>query len=137
MTQPNPSAAQPRRTVKQILLSYFYWTYSRGSFHYDVMVTLILLFIFVTPFLWSYADKPTAIAGPPHPIQVIGDGGHGLIVTVGAEDVTVPAGSSDKAVKQILRKAIEPVTGDAVFVDSWKTVTDAHGNVSWQVWAHR
>ena len=35
--------------MKQILKSYFYWTYGRGSFHYDVMVTLILAFIFITP----------------------------------------------------------------------------------------
>ena len=48
---------QPRRTARQVLLSYFYWTYSRGSFHYDVMVTLILAFIFVTPWLWNYAES--------------------------------------------------------------------------------
>ena len=35
-----------RRGFKEILMSYFYWTYPRGGFHYDVMVTLILLFIF-------------------------------------------------------------------------------------------
>jgi len=43
------SAVQPRRPFTKILRSYFYWTYPRGSFHYDVLVTLILLFIFVTP----------------------------------------------------------------------------------------
>ena len=50
---------QPKRGFKQILNSYFYWTYPRGSFHYDVMVTLILLFIFVTPHLWDYGAKPS------------------------------------------------------------------------------
>jgi hypothetical protein len=133
------SGPLPRRTIRQILLSYFYWTYSRGSFHYDVMVTLILLIIFVTPQIpgWSYGDKPTSLIGPTHPIQVIGNDGHGLIVTVRASDVTIPAGASDKVVKQILRKAIEPVTGDAVFVEHWETVTDAEGNLAWRVWAHR
>jgi hypothetical protein len=74
------SGPLPRRTIRQILLSYFYWTYSRGSFHYDVMVTLILLIIFVTPQIpgWSYGDKPTSLIGPTHPIQVIGNDGHGL-----------------------------------------------------------
>ncbi|HEY1160940.1 MAG TPA: hypothetical protein VGE83_09935 [Terracidiphilus sp.] len=132
----NPSAAPPQpRTLKQILLSYFYWTYSRGSFHYDIMVTLILLFIFVTPWLWNYGDKPS-FNGPQHPMQVVGNDGHGLIVTVQASDVTIPAGASERAVKQILRKAIEPVTGDDVFVDNWETVTDAEGNKAWKVWAH-
>jgi hypothetical protein len=137
----NPSAAppQPRRTVKQVLLSYFYWTYPRGSFHYDILVTLILLFIFLTPQIpgWSYGDKPASIAGPLHPIQVTANDGHGLIVTVQASDVTIPNGASDKQVKKALRKAIEPVTGDAVFVEHWETVTDAQGNVAWKVWAHR
>jgi translation initiation factor IF-1 len=135
----NPAVPVPnqRRTLKQLFLSYFYWTYPRGSFHYDIMVTMILLFIFVTPFLWSYGDKPSPIAGPLHPIQVVANDGHGLIVTVQADDANVPAGASEKVVKQALRKAIEPVTGDTVFVERWETVTDAQGNVAWRVWAHR
>jgi hypothetical protein len=141
MESPNPIEVQtkPRRTIKQVLLSYFYWTYPRGCFHYDVMVTLILLFIFVTPHIpgWSYGDKPPSVAGPLHPIQVVGNDGHGLIITVLASDADVPAGGSEKDVKQALRKAIEPVTGDAVFVTQWETVTDAEGNLAWRVWAHR
>ena len=134
-------AAQPRRTVKQILLSYFYWTYSRGTFHYDVMVTLILLFIFVTPHIpgWSYADKPSPIGGPLHPIEVIGNDGQGVIVTVRASDVNLDlhTAAPDAVVKKALRKAIEPVTGDDVFVVHWETATDAQGTPVWKVWAHR
>jgi len=67
---------QPRRSFKQVLLSYFYWTYSRGSLHYDVMVTLILLFIFLTPHIpgLNYGDKPSTAAALVHPIQVVSDG---------------------------------------------------------------
>jgi len=141
-TTPQPGqepGSKPGSTPRQILLSYFYWTYSRGTFHYDVMVTLILLFIFVTPQIpgWTYGDKPSNFASPVHPIQVIGDGGHGVVVTVQASDAHVPAGASDAEVKKALRKAIEPVTGDAVFVEKWETVTDAEGNLAWRVWAHR
>ena len=102
--------------MKKILKSYFYWTYPRGCFHYDVLVTLILVFIFVTPHLWNYGDRPSDAAGPPHPIEVIGDGGRGLIITVQASDVSLDLKSTDspQAVKKALRKAIEPVTGDAV-----------------------
>jgi hypothetical protein len=140
--QPLDSAApviQSRRTVKQTLLSYFYWTYSRGSFHYDVMVTLILAFIFVTPFVWSYGDKPSPAGGPLHPIQVIGNDGQGVIVTVQASDVDLDphSAASNAVVKKALRKAIEPVTGDDVFIVRWETVTDAQGNPAWRVWAHR
>jgi hypothetical protein len=41
------------------------------------------------------------------------------------------------ASEKALRKAIEPVTGDDVFVEQWETVTDAQGNLAWKVWAHR
>jgi hypothetical protein len=130
------AVAQPRRGVKQILKSYFYWTYARGSFHYDIMVTLILLFIFVTPHLWDYGAKPSSVAVSNHPFQVVPIG-RGVIITVRASDVHVPAGASDREVKKLLRKAIEPVTGDDVFVEHWETATDAQGNLTWKVWAHR
>jgi hypothetical protein len=141
MISPYPAAPRPRRTVKQILLSYFYWTYPRGNIHYDIMVTLILLFIFLTPQIkgWSYGDKPSPMGGPEHPIQVIGNDGQGVIVTVQASDVSLDLHTTapDAVVKKALRKAIEPVTGDAVVVDHWETATDAHGDSVWKVWAHR
>jgi len=67
--------APAKRGLQAILKSYFYWTYQRGSFHYDIMVTLILAFIFVTPWLWNYGAKPSRTAGPAHPILVSGNGG--------------------------------------------------------------
>jgi hypothetical protein len=131
---------QPR-TVKQVLLSYFYWTHSRGSLHYDVMVTAILLFIFLSPQIpgWSYGDKPSPIGGPQHPIQVIGNDGQGVIVTVQAADVNLDLHTSARygVVKKALRRAIEPVTGDDVFIEHWETATDAEGHAVWKVWAHR
>ncbi len=125
--------------MKKLLKSYFYWTYPRGSFHYDVLVTLILAFIFITPHLWNYGDRPSNAAGPPHPIEVIGDGGRGLIITVKASDVNLDLKTkdSDLAVKLALRKAIEPVIGDAVSVKRWETVQDAQGDWAWKVWARR
>ncbi len=139
MNQPTGAAARPRRTLKEVLLSYFYWTYTRGTFHYDIMVTLILAFIFITPWLWSYGDRPSPIGGPLHPIQVIGNDGHGVIVTVQATDVELDLHSPAPylAVKKALRKAIEPVTGDDVFIEHWETSTDSQGHVVWKVWAHR
>ncbi len=129
--------AAPKRSIRQILKSYFYWTYPRGCFHYDVMVSVILAFIFITPHLWNYGDKPLSITGLRHPIQVSTNGGRGMIVTMQASDVDVPAGASDALVKKVLREAIQPVTGDAVFVEHWETVTDAQGILEWKVWAHR
>src|SRR5579863_7882814 len=80
-------ATKTRRNFRQILSSYFYWTYPRGSFHYDVMVTLILLFIFVTPHLWDFGAKPTFSANSGHSFQVV-PSGRGVIITVQASDVS-------------------------------------------------
>jgi hypothetical protein len=123
--------------MNKLLKSYFYWTYPRGHVHYDVMVTLILLFIFVTPHLWDFGDKPSRVPGPQHPIQVIGDGGRGIIVTVSADDLSVPMNETDREVRKQLRKAIEPVTGDAVSVTRWEMALDPQGNRVWKIWARR
>jgi hypothetical protein len=138
MASSTSSAAYPqqKRGFKNVLRSYFYWTYARGSFHYDIMVTLILLFIFVTPHLWDYGAKPSAISGSGHPFQVVGNG-RGIIITVQASDVSIASNATEREVKKALRKAIEPVTGDDVFVERWQTVTDAQGNLAWKIWAHR
>ena len=124
--------------MNRILKSYLYWTYPRGSFHYDVMVTLILAFIFITPHMWDYGDKPAVLAGPSEPIVVKGDGSNGLIITVQASDVNVGAAAPDAVIRRALRKAIEPVAGDAVFIARWELTRDANGNpLSWNVWAHK
>lgn len=122
--------------MNRILKSYFYWTYPRGNFHYDVMVTLILAFIFITPQFWDFGAKPTRGAGPQHPIQVVGNG-RGIIVSLDSGDVTIPEGATVGETRKALRKAIEPVTGDAVSVDRWEIVNDSTGRQVWKIWAHR
>jgi hypothetical protein len=74
-----------------------------------------------------------------HPIEVIGNDGHGIIVTVQASDVELDlhTSASSSAVKKALRKAIETATGDDVYVEHWETATDAQGDPVWKVWAHR
>ena len=130
------TAEQPKRGFRQILRSYFYWTYPRGSFHYDVLVTLILLFIFISPHVWDFGAKPISVSGSTQPLEVVPNG-RGVIITVQASDVSVAQDSSYREVKLALRKAIEPVTGDDVFIEHWETATDARGNLVWKVWAHK
>ena len=45
--------------MPNILKSYFWWSApERGSFHYDVMVTLILVFLFLSPRFIDFGDRP-------------------------------------------------------------------------------
>ena len=44
--------------MRNLLNSYFWWSYERGSFHFDVLVTLILLFLFLSPRVIDFKDRP-------------------------------------------------------------------------------
>ncbi len=41
----------------QTIRSYIFWAYERGSVPYDVMVTLILAFMFLSPRFINYNDQ--------------------------------------------------------------------------------
>ena len=68
----------------RVLKSYLWWTHERGSVHYDVMVTLILAFIFLTPRFIHYGDQPKPDM-PPNQIRAMTDPAGGLIYIVPAE----------------------------------------------------
>src|SRR5258708_12434231 len=53
------------RTIR----GYILWQYERGTLHYDIMVTLILIFIFVSPHVINFNAKP--IPRNPHPSDVV------------------------------------------------------------------
>jgi len=46
-----------------------FWTYDRGTWQYDVMVALILAFIFLTPRSW-FGDQPVS-PSPPEEIVLL------------------------------------------------------------------
>ena len=117
---------------------FLFWDYPRAGWQYDVMVGLILAFIFITPHIWSYGDKPVRDAGLASPTLVAGDGEHGLVIIVPYRDVYVDPSASDWHVRRALHQAIEPVTGDAVAVVRWETTAYVNGKpTAWKVWAHR
>jgi hypothetical protein len=119
--------------VGRILRSYFFWTYERGSFHYDVMVTLILAFIFITPFLWNYGDRPQPDKLAPHSVLV-------KVTAPGAYVYEVPVAevhSGSAPLETQLEQQIEAVSG-TVTLDSYEAVKGPDGKVlSYRVWAHR
>lgn len=118
------------RTLK----SYVFWTYQRGSIPYDIMVTLILAFIFVTPHLWHYGDQPQLPQQTRRSIVVHAQPNGSLLFDIPASQVK--AGPS-KLVQPQLEQAVRQISG-AVTVDRVETVKDSTGHVTgYKLWAHR
>lgn len=124
-------AVSPMGALWRTIRGYILWSYERGTLHYDIMVTLILLFVFVSPHFINYKDKP--VERNPHPIgvMVIPDAQGGFIYQIPASAVSA---KSESDVRQQLVKIIEPISG-AVSVSRYETVKDASGHpLSYKVW---
>jgi len=118
----------------QTIKGYIWWTYPRGTFHYDVMVTLILLFIFVSPYLINYKDKPAERSPRRRSVLVMPDGDNGLIFRVDASDVK---GNTPQEKEADLQRVIEPISG-YVKIKHWAPEQDVKGNlVGYHVWVQR
>jgi hypothetical protein len=117
--------------VGRILKSYFFWTYERGSFHYDVMVTLILAFIFATPFLWNYGDRPQPanLASNAVVVRVAGPGSY-------IYDVPAVGVHSGAPLDAQLQQQIQAVSG-AVTLDNVQPVKTSGKVTAYRVWAHK
>jgi hypothetical protein len=112
-------------SIGKALKGFIWWTHPRGSIQYDVMVTLILLFIFVAPRFVDFRDKPTE--RNPHPTGVIvnPDGQGGLFYQVDASAVD---GKSGTELESALIRVIEPISGE-VTLEDYKPVKDSKGKV--------
>ena len=116
--------------------SYIFWKYERGSLHYDVMVSLILLFIFVTPHVFSYRDHPVADHLSPSTV-LVRPTDSGAIYEVPADQVHPETGMLARQMEAPLTTAIAPISGP-VTVDRWEPLKDESGTVTaYKVWAHR
>jgi hypothetical protein len=121
--------------MKGILKSYLFWTYPRGSFHYDVMVTLILAFLFLSPLLINYHERPQGTLASGSEVLVKTDGSNALVYQIGADQV--PDTSSGVKVREALEKRIQAISG-GVQIDRYREQKDASGRVTqYLVWAHR
>ena len=117
----------------QTLKGYVWWTSPRGSIHYDVVVTLILAFIFLTPHWVNFRDKP--VERSPHQTEVVvQQEGDGFLYKV---DAAAVKGDSDADIRESLARIIEPVAG-YVTIDRYEAVRDGkHNVVAYKVWGHR
>lgn len=125
LTTVAPGAPLPMNAIWRTIRSYILWQHERGTLHYDIMVTLILIFIFFSPRVINFNDKP--ISRNPHPTEVVVTSdvdGH-LQYQIEANAVTP---GDDKSLRDQLLHIIEPISG-AVSIVSYEVVSDHKGKV--------
>lgn len=121
--------------MKRILHNYIFWTYQRGSAHYDVMVTLILLFIFVSPRFIDFHDRPVERTLPASEVLVKTDGQNGLTYQIDVATLSSFRYAGD--LSQEIQAAIAPISGN-VTIERYEAVQGADGKtIAYRVWAHR
>lgn len=118
------------RTIR----SYILWQHERGTLHYDIMVTVILIFVFFSPYWINFNDKPAPRNPHPTGVVVTPDGQGGLIYQI--EAAAVSPGGAQSLPDQLLH-IIEPISG-AVSIVHYEPVLDSHKKVqSYRVWVKR
>ncbi len=120
-----PGSPFPMNSAWRTIRGYVLWQYERGTLHYDIMVTLILIFIFLSPRVIDFNDKP--IGRNPHPTNVVvtTDAEGHLLYQVAATAITP---GDDHLVREQMLRIIEPISG-AVSIVSYQAVSDRNGNV--------
>jgi hypothetical protein len=68
------------RRFWQKLSSFVWWSYPRGSVEYDVMVAIILVFIFLTP-RSAFRDRPQPFSARPVAVTVV-SAAHGHVYEI-------------------------------------------------------
>jgi hypothetical protein len=124
----------PMNAVWRTIRSYILWQHERGTLHYDVMVTLILIFIFATPYWINYNDKPVPRKLRQTDVIVTTDAQGGLLYEISASALS--PGDNGSVPDQLLR-VIEPISG-AVSIVNYEAVADHDGKVqNYRVWVKR
>jgi hypothetical protein len=127
---PSVPVASVWRTIRGFIL----WSHERGTIQYDVMVTLILLFVFLSPRLINFNDRPVERNPGSTGVVLNSDGSGGLVYQVDAKAVQ---GGSDSAVRTQLLRVIEPISG-GVTITRYEALTDHKGHVlAYKVWAEK
>ena len=130
-----PSAPTlPMTSVWRTIRGYILWSYERGSLHYDVMVTLILLFVFLSPYWINFKDKPIERVSHQTGVVIQPDGNGGLIYQIEASALTA---KNEADLKEQMLAIIEPITGAAA-ISKYEPVKDGKGRVqSYRVWVQK
>jgi hypothetical protein len=124
----------PMNAIGRTIRDYVLWSYERGTIQYDVMVTLILLFLFLSPYFINYKDKPVQHNPNAAGVTINSDGKGGFIYQI---EGTAVSGQDDGTVRGELLKIIEPISGE-VNITKVEPLLDRSGHVvTYKVWVRK
>ncbi len=126
--------------MRNLFKSYLFWTYERGSIHYDVMVTAILVFLFVTPHFVDFKDRPVETVAL-HASEVLvkeagmsGDSAR-FLYQIRADDMN--GANTDAERRAAILRVIEPISGE-VTLERYEEVKDVSGHpIAYNAWVLR
>ena len=124
----------------KLIRNYIFWAYERGSFHYDVMVTAILVFMFVSPHFIDFKDKPVETVAL-HASEVlvkeagVEDGSSRFMYQIRDDDMS--GAKTDSERRAAILRVVEPISGE-VSLERYEAVRDAQGKViAYNAWVLR
>jgi hypothetical protein len=120
-----PSPSLPMNAIWRTIRGYVLWQYERGTLHYDIMVTLILIFIFFSPRVINFNDKPIARNAHPTDVVVTPAAQGRLMFQIEASAISP---GDDRSVRDQMLKIIEPISG-GVSIVQYDAVKDGRGRV--------
>jgi hypothetical protein len=110
-----------------------FWTYERGTWQYDIMVALILAFIFLTPRGWFH-DQPALPEASG--VVLLSSNNHGKVYQLRAALVEVGLNAgTEETIRKGAERILQTYIGKPVQITQIKPETDARGQVvSYAVW---
>lgn len=112
------------RRILQEVWGFVFWTHDRGGLRYDIMVGLVLAFIFLTPRTF-FRDRPS----PPSDQQIV-------ILEEGTYRLDASLLAREKHnLEDAARRLLETRTGKHVEVERLEPVLDDDGHLTaYEVW---
>src|ERR1700722_12033644 len=124
----------------KLINSYIFWAYERGSFHYDVMVTAILIFMFASPHFIDFKDRPVetvALHASEDLVKEAGVSGSSsrFLYQSRAHHTSGPTPAAEP--RAAILRVVEPISGE-VTLERYQPVYDTqHPIIAYNAWVLR
>jgi hypothetical protein len=124
------------RSVLSVLRNTILWAYERGTFQYDILCALILLFIFATPRSvfqdWPVINSPHQFKFGEQIVDTYDDHGNPVL---NISTQLVPAVQDAMSLKNVVKSQLEKTLNRPISIADIKPIVDGNGEtVGYSIW---